>query len=266
MTSLTHPNPAHASAHLGFLPGLGGLVRKEFTEWRRGRRAWIVLGVGTLFMTLTALNSWLVAILAPTEGGQPTPEPILDPMTNLVAAVSGQIFVVIAIFAVMSLIVAERESGTLAWTASKPVSRIAIWVAKWISSTVMLGLLGGLIPLAATVAVVVVLYGALPVMPIVILAIGMVMAIALFVAIGLAAATVVTSQAAVAAIGLGVLFLPQLIGAILPITQYLPTSIVEWALVAASGQAAGFATVLSWGLTVGALAAFSVRRMERLEL
>ena len=92
------------------------------------------------------------------------------------------------------------------------------------------------------------------------------MAIALFVAIGLATATVVTSQAAVAAIGLGVLFLPQLIGGLLPIAEYLPTSIVEWALVAASGQAAGFATPLSWGLSVAALVAFSLQRMDRMEL
>ena len=161
-----HPARPRRCAHgLGFLPGFGGLVRKELTEWRRGRRAWIVLVIVTLFMTLTAAEPWLVANLAPPEGGEILPEPILDPMANLVAAVSTQIFVVVAIFAVMSLIVAERESGTLAWTASKPVSRGAIWLAKWVSSTAMLGLLAGLVPLAATVALVVVLYGGLPIMP-----------------------------------------------------------------------------------------------------
>ena len=185
-TSVTRPDQALAPTSLGVLPGFGGLVRKELTEWRRGRRAWIVLIVATLFMTLTAVNSWLVAILAPTEGGEPLPEPILDPMANLVAAVSTQIFVVIAIFAVMSLIVSERESGTLAWTASKPVSRAAIWLAKWVSSTAMLGLLAGLAPLVATVVLVVVVYGGLPILPVLIMAVGIVMAIALFVAIGLA--------------------------------------------------------------------------------
>ena len=128
------------------------------------------------------------------------------------------------------------------------------------------GVLAGLVPLAATVVLVVVLYGGLPIMPVLIMAVGIVMAIALFVAIGLAASTVVTSQAAVAAIGLGVLFLPQLIGGLLPIAEYLPTSIVEWALVAASGQAAGFATPLSWALSVAALVAFSLQRMDRMEL
>ena len=254
---------AVASSGLGALPGFGGLVRKEMTEWRRGRRAWVVLIVATLFMALTAMNAWLNAELAPAEEAE---QFSLDPITNLAIAVSAQIFVVIAIFAVMSLIISERESGTLAWTASKPVSRSAIWLAKWVSSTAMLGLLALLIPLVVTAVEVVVLYGPLPILPIVIMAIGALMAIALFVALGLASATVVTSQAAVAAIGLGVLFLPQLVGALLPIAEYLPTSILEWSLKVASGQPAGPATPVSWALTVAALVAFSLGRMERMEL
>jgi ABC-type transport system involved in multi-copper enzyme maturation permease subunit len=248
---------------LGALPGFGGLVRKEITEWRRGRRAWVVLIVATLFMVLTAMNAWLNAELAPAEEAE---QFSLDPMTNVAVALSAQIFVVIAIFAVMSLIISERESGTLAWTASKPVSRSAIWLAKWISSITMLGLLALLIPLILTAVEVVLLYGPLPILPIVIMAIGALMAIALFVALVLASSTVVTSQAAVAAIGLSVLFLPQLIGALLPIAEYLPTSILEWSLKVASGQPAGFVTPLSWGLSVAALVAFSLRRMERMEL
>jgi hypothetical protein len=42
--------------------------------------------------------------------------------------------------------------------------------------------------------------------------------------------------------------------------------IIEWALVTASGQDAGFATLLTWGLSVAAVVVFSVGRMERLEL
>ena len=70
-------------------------------------------------------------------------------------------FVVIAIFVTMSLIVGERESGTLAWTASKPVSRGAIWLAKWTSATGILWLLGVILPLVATAILVTVIYGPL---------------------------------------------------------------------------------------------------------
>ena len=36
--------------------GLRPLLRKDATEWMRGRRAWIVAVVTTLFMVLTAAN------------------------------------------------------------------------------------------------------------------------------------------------------------------------------------------------------------------
>lgn len=109
-----------------------------------------------------ALNSWLQANVRPADPSQGVQDPIVDPTMNLVGVVSSQVFAVAAIFAVMSLIVAERESRTLAWTASKPVSRSAIWLAKFAVSAVVLWVAAGLIPLAATVALVLALYGPLP--------------------------------------------------------------------------------------------------------
>jgi ABC-type transport system involved in multi-copper enzyme maturation permease subunit len=186
-------------------------------------------------------------------------------MSNLVGAVSSQIFVVVAIFAVMSLIVAERESGTLAWTASKPVSRSAIWLAKFIVATAVLWIAAGLVPLTATVAEVVALFGPLPAPAIVIFAIGMGLAIALYVALALALSTVVSSQAAVAGIALGVVFLPQLLGLFIP-PQLMPTSILQWTIMAGLGEPAGFVTPIVWLGSMAALVAFSLWRMERLEL
>jgi ABC-type transport system involved in multi-copper enzyme maturation permease subunit len=216
-------------------------------------------------MTLSAINAWLTSNLAEMEGVE-IPPPNMDPMFNLMTAVSTQIFVVVTIFAVMSLLITERESGTLAWTASKPVSRSGIWLAKWLSSTGILWIVAALVPLIATVALVVVVYGPVPAMPIVFAALGMGMAIALFGAIVLAASTLVTSQAAVAAIGLAAVFLPQLLGSVVPIAPYLPTSILEWAVLAGAGQSPGFATPISWAVTILALVIFAAWRMERMEL
>ena len=179
---------------------------------------------------------------------------------------SAQLFVVIAIFVVMSLLVAERESGTLAWTASKPVSRSAIWLAKATAASAMLWLLGVIVPMSVTVVLVLALYGPLPVLPVVLLTIGAGMATALFVVIGLAASTVATSQAAVAAVGFAALFLPGVVAALVPIEPYLPTAIPGWALALATGQPAGIATPISWAITILVLVTFSLRRMERLEL
>ena len=268
MTTLTttpRPSAAGGTAGLGLLPGFGGLLRKELTEWRRGRRTWVVFLVSALFMTLSVLNSWLQANVLPADGSEGVPNPIVDPMLNLVGAVSSQIFAVAAIFAVMGLLVAERESGTLAWTASKPVSRSAIWLAKFVSSTGVLWVVAGLIPLGATVALVVGLYGGLPVMPIIVMAIGTGLSIAFYVAVALAVSTVATSQAAVVAVAIGVMFLPQLLGLFVP-PQFMPTSILQWSLMVAAGESAGFITFLSWAVTVVVLGAFSLHRIERLEL
>ena len=261
-TSTTGDGTGSARA-LGRFPGLGGLIRKELTDWRRGRRTWVVLAVGTLFMALTALNAWLQANL-PAEAGAPMNAPT-DPLLILAGAVSSGIFIVAAVFAVMNQLVAERESGTLAWTASKPVSRGAIWLAKFSVATAILWIVAALVPLAATVGLVWVLYGPVPAIPVAMMALGMGLAIALYVAVTLAASTVVPSQAAVAAIGLSAVFLPQLVGLVIP-AQLLPTSILQWSIVTGVGEPAGFVTPLVWLLAVAALVAASLWRMERLEL
>jgi ABC-type transport system involved in multi-copper enzyme maturation permease subunit len=254
-----------AATGLGLLPGFGGLLGKELTEWRRSRRTWIVLIVSGLFMTLSALNTWLQANVLPEDPSQAVENPIVDPLTSLAGAVSSQIFVVAAVFAVMGLIVTERESGTLAWTASKPVSRTAIWLAKLASSAGVLWIAAGLIPFAATVALVVALYGPVPMLPILTMGAGIVLAITLYVAVALATSTVITSQAAVAAIAIGVMFLPQLLGLVMPI-EALPTSVLQWALFAAAGEPAGLVTPIGWATTMVVLVAVSLHRMERMEL
>jgi ABC-type transport system involved in multi-copper enzyme maturation permease subunit len=263
-TILSSPATVGASS-AGFLTGFGGLLRKELTEWRRGRRTWIVFLISAAFMVLTALNTWLQANL-PDEATEGAPAPILDPLMNLLAGVSSQIFVVAAIFAVMAIITAERESGTLAWTASKPVSRSAIWLSKFVASSAVLWVVAAIVPLVATAALVLALYGPLPVVPVVIVAVGMGMAIVLYVSVALAASTVITSQAAVAAIAIGFIFLPQFIGLVVPNMEILPQSILQWSMLTAAGQAAGPVTLVSWAIAVVALVAFSLRRMERLEL
>jgi ABC-type transport system involved in multi-copper enzyme maturation permease subunit len=265
MTAIVTSPAAAGASSVGFLPGFGGLLRKELTEWRRGRRTWIVLLISAAFMILTAVNAWLQSAL-PDEATEGAPAPVLDPFMNLIAGVSSQIFVVAAIFAVMAIITAERESGTLAWTASKPVSRSAIWLSKFVASSAVLWVVAAIIPLTATVALVLALYGSLSVIPVVILAIGMGMAISLYVAVALAASTVVTSQAAVAAIAIGFMFLPQFLGLIVLNMELLPQSVLQWSMLTAAGEAASLVTVVSWGVTIAALVAFSVRRMERMEL
>ena len=264
-TSTPRTDASVSSAGSGFLLGFGALARKELTEWRRARRTWVVFLVSAAFLTLGSLNAWLISIL-PADITEEAEPPILDPMINLIGPISTHVFVIVAIFAVMALIAAERESGTLAWTASKPVSRSAIWLSKFASASGVMWLLAGILPLIAAVAVVSILYGTVPVTAVVAAAIGMGLVIALYVAVALAASTVVTSQAAVAGITLAVISLAPMIAAMLPDPTLMPTSILDWSIRLGVGEPVTFVTLIGYAITVAALVVFSLRRMERMEL
>jgi ABC-2 type transport system permease protein len=169
---------------------------------------------------------------------------------------------------VASLIVHERDTGTLAWVASKPVSRGSIWLSKWISSTAILAVAAALVPLAITTGVVVALYGSLSVSFLALVLVGMVASIAFFAAVGLAAGTVVPGQPAIVAVGLGVLFLVPVVAGLLPVDvmPYLPTSILDWTIGLAGGQAVSWATPIAWAIGTAVLVALAIRRMDRIEL
>lgn len=265
MTTIITPVSAQAGAAIGRLPGFGRLTSKELTEWRRGKRAWVVFLVSTSFMVLAAMNAWIVAQLAPLQS-EPVPIPSQDPLLNLAGAVSSQIFLIVAVFATMALLAAERESGTLSWTASKPVSRAAIWLSKWASATGALWLLGGLIPLAAAFATAVWLYGSPSVAAVAIMALGIGMSIGLVVAISLAAASFLRSQAAVAAVTIAAIFLPDIIAGIIPIREFLPTSILSWSILTAAGEPVGAWTPVAWAIGMAVLILIGVKRLERIEL
>ena len=271
MTSTTSPRTAgfaHAAPRPGRLPGLMSLVRKEVTEWRRGRRAPVVLIITALIMSALASIAWVTDLIRRSVPPDVTPpsRASLVPLDNMLASISAQLLVLVSIFAVMSILVTERDAGTLAWTASKPVSRTSIWLSKWISATAMLSAVAAIIPLLVVVTLVTVLYGVPPLVPVLIVGLGMIALVAVYAAISLAAATLVPTQAGVAAIAFGAFVLPELIGALIPITPYLPTSILRWAIATAAGQDAGLITPVAWLVGILVLVAFSVRRMERVEL
>ena len=249
--------------------GFGPLFRKELREWAHSKRVWVILAVTTTFMTLSAanaaINSWIIANVpdATVSAGAIS----LDPMTNFLAAISSQIFVVVAIFAAMGLLVAERDRGTLSWVASKPVSRGAIWLSKWAAAAIVVSIVAGIIPMAATFGLVAVLYGSAGVGTFLFAAVGVVASIAFMIAVVLAVSTIISNQSAVAAIGFAVFFLPQILASLLPvdISPFLPTSIIAWAMGLVVGADAGFVTPIVWAVSVVALAGFASWRMDRLE-
>jgi ABC-2 type transport system permease protein len=256
-----------SSRFAGFRP----LLRKEFTEWRHGRRIIVIPVVMTLFMVLSAANSWIIArIIENTPPGMEVPtQPVsLAPLDNLMTAVGSQIFVLAAVFATMSLLVSERERGTLAWVATKPVARGAIWSAKAVAATVVVTGVAVLVPMAITTAVVTALYGVPAIGPVLIVVAGMSLLTALFVVVGLAVSTVVSNQAGVAAFGFGAFLVPTLLVAIMPfdIEPFLPTSILGWSAGLAMGAPVPVVTPIAWAVAIVALVVLAIGRLERTEL
>jgi len=273
MTASTISSSARIAGRTGStrrLSGLGPLFRKDVAEWRHGKRLWVILAVSTLLLVLTAANgaitTWLVANV---PGGVAPDEPIsMVALDNFMAAVASQFIVLIAILGAMSLLVAEREHGTLGWVASKPVSRSAIWVSKWLGAAIALSIVAALLPMLVTFAVATVLYGSLDVVVALIVAVGVVGAVTFVTAVVLASSTVISNQAAVAAIGFAVLFIPQIVVGLLPAgaAAFLPTSILPWAIGLAMGADVGFVTPIAWAASILALVAFATWRMDKLEL
>jgi hypothetical protein len=117
----------------------------------------------------------------------------------------------------MSLMTAERDRGTLAWSLTTPVARPAILLAKWAAGVSALGALAIFVPLAMQIVIATIACGSLP--DIVLIAgFGLVYLIvpAFWVALALTLGTLLSSTAGVAGIGMLVLFLPGVIGSFAP--------------------------------------------------
>jgi ABC-type transport system involved in multi-copper enzyme maturation permease subunit len=267
--SITVPARVTGRVPADRLAGFGPLFRKELREWTHSKRIWVILATTTAFMALTAANgaitSWLVANIP--DGEVPQGPIVLDPLANFFSAVSTQIFVMVAIFAAMSLLIGERDKGTLSWVASKPVSRASIWLSKWAAASIVLTIVAGIIPLAATYALATALYGPVGIDALALATIGVAASITFMVAVVLAASVVIANQAAVAAIGFVVFFLPQLFAGLLPvdISPVLPSSILSWAISPVVGAEMVMATPIAWAISVIALVGFASWRMDRLE-
>ena len=253
------------------LLGLGNLVRKDLSEWLHGKRPWVVLGVTTSVFALAAANTriteWAAASLPadPSDG----PAKILSvlPLDNVLFAIGTQFIVLAAIFATMSLLLAERDSGTLAWTISKPVSRTSVLVSKWLTSTLILWVTAVVIPLMFTTAIVTVLYGVPDLRTVVALGATLITVPAFFAAVALTAATLVPSPAAVGAIGVAIFVAPQIVSGIVPsLTPFFPGSIFDWAVGASTGGPASLVTPVAWLVGLAVLFVLARQRLNAMDL
>jgi ABC-type transport system involved in multi-copper enzyme maturation permease subunit len=241
--------------------GFGTLLRKEIMDWARSRRA-LIVGVSTT--ALAVLTSVIPVLMGPTEDGKPLS---LDPTVNVLLGWNGQMLQVIVILATMSLITGERDRGTLAWSLTHPLARIALLAAKWAAAVLVLAVVGIALPLTASSAVATIAYGAPPdlghVATFGLLYISVPM---LYAGLTIAIAAVIPSTAGVAGIAFLVAFMPSIIAGFLPsVTEYVPTSIAVWVGAITAGIQAPVTIPLAWAASLVVLAALAALAFDRQE-
>ena len=253
------------------LLGFGTVLGKELTEWFKGPKALIVAGVslvGAIFMTLIPFVVRATGQTATSGVEQSQMMLSMDPTANVLLGWTGQTVALIVVVATMALLSTERDRGTLGWSLTNPVSPTSIIAAKFVAAMLILSITAVLVPMAVSIALATVAYGALPDLSIVGTFAALFLARpAFYVALTVGLGTVVKTTAGVAGIAFAVMFVPSLIGGLVPVVNDIsPTSIGEWAMSTARGEPTSVLTPIGWAismvvLVVGAKLAFDRQEM-----
>ena len=269
MDAIGVPTTERMQAPGGGLLGFATFFRKELQWWWSGRAAIVVFGIATLLGGLSVLGDRLALTIA-TAQGQPIPDGAitLDPTLNVLNAQWDQWLVIITIFVSMGLMTTERDSGTLSWSLSKPLSRTSLLLAKWSAALVMLGIFGIALPMLVGTALAPLAYGDLPDLgAVATLALLMLSVPAFFLALTLALSAWIRSQAGIAGVAFGVAAVPLVVGMFLPtVAQLWPSSIGGWSTALAAGGPIVLGPPLAWITGMVVLAVFALRRFAREDL
>ena len=257
---------AARSAGAPTLVGAGPFFKKEIREWIRSWRAISLAAVAIPLMLINTLGP-MIGETAARANGEPIPTGLsFDATTNVLVRWPQWIWIYV-IFASFSLLIAERDRGTLAWSLSKPLSRTGLLVAKWAAAVVMLTAFAIVLPMVASVVAAIVAYGTPDVGAVVVGTLLLVATPMFFVALTLGASTVIQSQAGVAGLATGVAWAPVILGAVFPpIIDWFPSSISSWAVATAMGQPAPVVTPIVWAACTAALGLLGITRLRATDL
>src|SRR5262245_44267102 len=131
MTAFATTNPIPRIDAVPHLLGLRPVVAKEIHEWFANRRAPMLFLVTSLMMVLSTLSAKIAAASVPAA--QLPPALSVDPSVNVLAKWDQWVFFFAIVFST-SLLITERDRGTLAWSLSKPLSRRALLAGKWVGA------------------------------------------------------------------------------------------------------------------------------------
>lgn len=153
MTTLANTTATASKSELnqitgaGILRGFGNLLSNELQQWF-GTRRWII----HLLIWVVPINVLIAVAVSEIMNGNPPAEAPADLTAQLGEAF--QIFFLLGglatgigiITAAQGAIIREKQLGTAAWVMSKPASRIAFVLAKFVAYTIAFLLLAIAIP------------------------------------------------------------------------------------------------------------------------
>jgi ABC-2 type transport system permease protein len=232
--------------------GFWTAFRKELTEWLHGPKVPIVAVLSTAIAILTTLATRI------DQGAAAAGDAVAlssDPTINAILGLTAQGVGLFAIIATMTVISVERDRGTLGWSLTNPVSPTSILAAKYGASMIVFSLAAVVLPMIASCVVATVAYGALPDLATVAVYAVLFLAVpAFFLALTIGLGAGIRSTAGIAAVALAVLFVPQLLGSLVPnLSELSPTSIGRWAQAVVIGEPAPVSVPIAWVISMVAI-------------
>jgi ABC-type transport system involved in multi-copper enzyme maturation permease subunit len=248
------------------LVGARPFFRKELRDWIRSWRAVSLFVVTTPLMVISTLGP-KIGETAARSNGEPIPTDLsFDATTNILGLWPQWIWMFV-IFASFSLLIAERDRGTLAWSLSKPLSRTGLLVAKWAAAVIMFTVFGIVLPMVACVIAAMLAYGMPDMGTVVVGTLLLTATPVFFIALTLALSTVLPSQAGVAGVAVGVALAPALLAPIFPaVVEWLPSSISLWAVNTTLGQPLSLSTPIAFVVFTVAVAVIGITRLRTVDL
>lgn len=245
------------------LSGFRNFARKDLAEWFRTKRFfWTTVSA-------VGLMTFGVVMAKIANAADPSSNLPVDASSNMYNAGWETFIPIFAVFSTMSLLSAERDGRTLAWSLSMPLTRMAVLLSKLLTSIVALAFAVVVIPEIVAVAVTRVVYGEFPsgasmVWP----ELGGVGIALLLLVICLSTSVFFRGQRAVTGIALTVgLVIPGLIDGLWPAASpWWPVSIDHFVENFGDGKPLQWATPAVWLATIVILAVAARIKFEREEL
>lgn len=252
--------------------GFASFLRKEALEIVRTWRIWVLPGMVLFFALSGPVLAKYTADLLRSLGGSTGGMQIILPEPTYVDSYAGQwvknlsqlvLFAIIIIYG--GLISAERKKGTAALVLTKPVSREAFVVAKFLTHAVFLTLvvvIGALVTWGVTAAV----FGGAPFVPLASSTLAWLCYGLMVLALMTLLSALVNSQAGSAGIGFGIFALSGILGLWEAARLYSPIGLLGIPTELASGKhpAVLWPVLTSLAVTMAlvAIAAAAFRRKE----